>query len=244
MRQLIVESAILVIVGASLAFILSTWTLRAVAQSGGLAFITDDDPERLAAALVPNGWAFAFAVLLSAVSIVACGLVPALRATRPDLANAIKADHGTFGRLSRSSVRSALTVAQVALSIVLLVAASVLTRSMMRALSFDVGFERAHVLTVASSVRLAGYDSARAQALARALDQRIAELPSVRSVARGDVPVVGGRFRTTLTVSRGAGGENHDGYIAAVTPAYFAAIFTVSSVVLFTTTWMTSGRRG
>jgi predicted permease len=207
-RQLVTESALLVTTSAVLAGLLSTWLLRGLAISGRLAFINDDDPERLAHALAPNAGVFAFAVVLAAVSVVACGLLPALSATRPDLTTVVK---------GRGRARRSLTVAQVALSVMLLVSAGVLTRSLARALSFELGFERARVLSVSSTLRLAGYDSVRARAIERALEQRVAALPGVQAVARGDVPIVGGRFRTTLAVN----GSNHDGFLAAVTPSYF-----------------------
>lgn len=221
-RQLIAESAIVVGAGATLAFVLSAATLRTVALSGGLAFITDDDPERLARALRPGGWVFGFALGLSALSVVVCGLMPALRATRPDLASAVKADRAGIGG-SRFRMRTALTVAQVALALVLLLSAGVLTRSLARALSLDVGFDRARVLTVSSTLRLTGYDTARVQSLSRAFEERVRAFPGVRAVARGDIPLVGGRFRTTLTVP-GVAPTQREGYLAAVTPAYFAAL--------------------
>jgi predicted permease len=221
LRQLLTESAIIVGAGATLAFVLSFWMLRAFAFSGGLAFITDDDPERLARLLTPNASVFGFALLLAAASVVACGLVPALRATRPDLAGTMKADRAAFGDVGRARLRGVLTSAQLALSLVLLLSAGVLTRSLMRALSLDVGYDRASMWRVSSTLTMAGYDTARVRELSRAFEQRLATIPSVQTVARGDVPVVGGRFRTTLTL---VGGTTHEGFVAAVTPNYFTTL--------------------
>lgn len=221
-RQLITESAIVVGVSAVLAFVLSRWTLRAMALSGGLGFISDDAPERLAHALRSDWRVFAFSLAMGALGVACCGLVPALRATRPDLANAVKADRrGPSG--SRPTARTVLTIAQIALSVVLLVSAALLTRSVSRALRFDLGFERGRVLQVASALNMAGFDSVRVHNVSRDLEQRIGALPGVTSVARGDVPIVGGRFRTTLIVA-GSSTATHDGYIAAVTPSYFTTL--------------------
>jgi ABC-type antimicrobial peptide transport system permease subunit len=95
-RQLITESTIVVGVGAALAFALSTWTLRVLAASGGLSFITDDDPERVARLVTPDLRVFVFALGTAAICVLACGLVPALRATRVDLASEIKTHRDGF----------------------------------------------------------------------------------------------------------------------------------------------------
>jgi predicted permease len=202
--------------------VLSRWTLRALALSGSLGFISDDDPERMAHALRSDWRVFAFSLAMGALGVACCGLLPALRATRPDLANAVKSDRrGPRG--SRPAARTVLTIAQIALSVVLLVSAALLTRSFARALRFDLGFERAQVLRVGTALSMVGFDSVRLQNVSRDLERRIAALPGVNSVARGDVPIVGGRFRTTLTVT-GSSTATHDGYIAAVTPSYFTAL--------------------
>jgi hypothetical protein len=80
---------------------------------------------------------------------------------------------------------------------------------MTRVLSLDIGFDRAHVLTVSTALRLTGYDSARVQSLSNAFEQRLAALPGVRSVSHGDIPLVGGRFKTVLTRT-GANRQRHD----------------------------------
>lgn len=218
-RQLITESAVVVGVSALLGAVVSTWSLRALALSGKLAFLTDDDPERLAHALRPDWRVFAFSLVLATIGVLCCGLLPALRATRPDLASAVKSDRRSFAS-HRATARRALTVAQIALSVVLLIAASLLTRSLARAQSFDIGFERDRVLNIPISLRASGIDSIRAQSLSRDLEQRVAALPGVQSVARGDAPLVGGRFRAVLTVA----GTEHRGFIAAVTPSYFTTL--------------------
>jgi predicted permease len=224
-RQLITESTIVVGVGAALAFALATWTLRVLAASGGLSFITDDDPERVARLVTPDLRVFVFALVTAAISVLACGLVPALRATRVDLASEIKTHRDGFAAGPRSRMRSWLTAAQVALSVVLLVAAGVLMRSMTRVLSLDIGFDRAQVLTVSTALRLTGYDSARVQSLSNAFEQRLAALPGVRSVSHGDIPLVGGQFKTVLTVpARTGNAATYDGYLAAVTPSYFETL--------------------
>jgi predicted permease len=219
LRQFITESAIIVGMSAVLGGVVSAWTLRALALSGKIAFLTDDDPERLAHALRPDWNVFGFSLALAAIGVVCCGLFPALHTTRLDLAGAVKADRRSFAS-RRSTVRAALTVAQIALSVVLLIGAALLTRSLTRARDLDLGFERDHVLSIRSSLNAAGIDGARAQSLSRDFEQRIAAIPGVHSIAHGDVPIVGGRFRTILTVN----GVPQRGLIAAVTPSYFETL--------------------
>src|SRR5262245_47480974 len=173
--------------------------------------------------LTPDRWVLGFASLLSVTSVLVCGLAPALRATRTDLAHAAKSDAAAFG-VPRSRSRSALVVGQVALSLVLLLSAGVLLRSFVRALALDTGFDRAHLVAVESSLRLAGYDSARESRFMRTLEDQLATHAGVRGVGRGDLPLV---RRARMTITTPASGhvpaKAYDGYFNSVTAAYFAA---------------------
>ena len=221
-RQLIAESALVAVAGAVAAVGISSWTLRVVALSGGLATIANDDPERLARILAPDHWVLGFALGLSVVSAMICGLAPSLRATRFDLTHAMKA--GAPGAGERSRLRGALVTAQVALSLVLLVSAGVLLRSFARALALDTGFNRERIVTVETALRQAGYDSGRAATFTRVLAEGLLSLPGVRVVARGDIPLMQ-RMRVTLTTpaTSSSPAVAREGYFNRVSTTYFAA---------------------
>jgi macrolide transport system ATP-binding/permease protein len=220
-RQLITETMIVAAVGAVVAVVISAWTLRVVAASGGLASVANDEPERLVRILQPDAWVLAFAVFLSAASALVCGLIPALRATRFDLTHAMKS--GGVGGGAPTRLRGGLVAGQVALSLVLLVSAGVLLRSFARALALDTGFERARVLSVQTSLRLAGYDSVRSAAYMRTLEERLTALPGVRGVARADVPLAQ-RSRVTLTTPARDGDAQHEGFFNGVSATFFSTL--------------------
>ena len=215
-RQLLTESTIVAQVSALGAVAVSMGTLRVAAASGALASIASDEPERLVRLLSPDGWVLGFALVLSMISAVVCGLAPAIRATRFDLTDAMKANGSATN--ARSRLRSGLVAGQVALALVLLVSAGVLLRSFVRARSLDTGFERAQTLVVETSLRQSGYDSARAATYTRMLEERIAALPGTRSIARGDLPLVQ-RARAIIKVD----GKATSGYYNGVTPSFFDA---------------------
>ena len=97
-------------------------------------------------------------------------------------------------------------VAQVALSLVLLVPAGLLLRGLVRILMADPGFETKKTMVVGYSLELSGYDQARAQTFNKQLQARLAALPGVEAVSVGDRPLGGGRL--TITVP---GKEPEDG---------------------------------
>ena len=108
------------------------------------------------------------------------GIAPALRATKTDLTSALK-EKSTQGRKSRFNLGSALVVAQVALSLVLLVGAGLFARSLMKLQQEDLGFNRDNVLLVSVDTRLAGYKPDDLSALYRQLYDRLNALPNVSS---------------------------------------------------------------
>src|SRR5262249_38085730 len=96
-----------------------------------------------------DGRVLAFACALSLVTAVGFGLVPALQATAPDLAGAMKeGGRGSAGDTGRSRVRSALVVVEVALAFVLLAGGGLLLRSFFQMMNMPLGFDATNVLTM------------------------------------------------------------------------------------------------
>ncbi|MGH9888091.1 MAG: ABC transporter permease [bacterium] len=89
-------------------------------------------------------------------------------------------------------------------------------------MALDTGFERRRVLSVETSLRMAGYDSVRSATYARSLEERLRAIPEARAIARGDLPLVQ-RARMKLTTTGKNGDVTRDGYFNGVTPAYFDA---------------------
>ena len=167
------------------------------------------NPAKLALDLSPDARVLAFSILLSLASGIAFGLVPALRATRPDLIAVIKDEGaGVSGRIARSWLRSGLVVAQVSLCLVLLIPAGLLLRGLERVLASDPGFEAKKVLFVGYSLELSGYDLPRAELFQQQLMARLAALPGVQSVS--PEREFGGRVTVTLPGENGASDRQFD----------------------------------
>jgi hypothetical protein len=123
-----------------------------------------------------------FTLLLSLLTGVLFGLIPALQATKTDLAPALKNETLMAG-YRRTRLRNGLIVAQVALSFVLLIAAGLMARSLQRTQMLGPGFETEDAVVMSVNLSLQGYDEARAQEFYRQLTARVESLPGVRSAS-------------------------------------------------------------
>ena len=163
-RQLLTESLIIGVLGSAAGVLLSVWTSRALV--GVLAADTEGSVRHL---VVPLDWRVAgFAVAATILAVLLFGVFPALRASRVDPAETLK---GGAGRgLTRSRVRAALVAGQIMLSLSLLVAAGLLTRSFARLMATG-DIDSGHLAQLRLRPRLVGYTPERAHGyLLRALE--------------------------------------------------------------------------
>ena len=130
------------------------------------------------------------------------GIAPALQATRPSLVPALKGE-SPAGR-SRARASSGLVVAQMALSIVLLVCAGLFLHNLRAATTIDKGFDSSHQLIANVDPSLQGYDRARSEEFYRRLTERLAALPAVRDVTTAS--------RVPLGLSNSDSGVSIPGY--------------------------------
>jgi predicted permease len=121
-----------------------------------------------------------FTLAITVLTGIAFGLVPALMSTRPSLVPALKGDAPAGASRSRTS--RTLIVAQMALSIVLLVAAGLFLRSLKSATSVDKGFEADHLMLASFALELQGYSRDRAEAMVENVTARMLANPNVRAV--------------------------------------------------------------
>ncbi|MFI5206935.1 MAG: ABC transporter permease, partial [Gemmatimonadales bacterium] len=180
-RQLLTESLALAGLAGALGVVLSFW-----GRDGFLAMIPVV-PYPVGVDFSLNGTVLVFALLVTAVTAIAFGLVPALQASKPDLVPTLKDEIGQ-GKGGRGRLQSALVVAQVALSLVTLVSAGLFVRSLKVARSIDTGMSGLdHVLIVGTDLRLTGIrnDSVGVPTV-KGLLERVRALPGVEaaSVAR------------------------------------------------------------
>jgi putative ABC transport system permease protein len=140
-RQLIVESLLLAMVSGICGILFSQWCTHV------LASLTLSNLPRMADARIDLP-VLAFTVAISLASGILFGLAPALQLSKPDLNTVLRDEgRGSTGSRGRNSARNLLVIAQVALSMVLLVGSGLLIRSFVRLQTVNLGFDPAHVLT-------------------------------------------------------------------------------------------------
>jgi predicted permease len=127
----------------------------------------------------------AFSMLVSVVTGVLFGLVPALQATKPDLVPALK-DVASQSGTRRSWLRSSLVVAQIAVSLLLLVAAGLTLRTLQQLRAMNPGFNPENALMMSFDLSLQGYKSEDGDGLRRQLLRRVESLPGVQSASITD----------------------------------------------------------
>ncbi|MGH9751335.1 MAG: ADOP family duplicated permease, partial [Blastocatellia bacterium] len=227
-RQLLTESLLLAGLGAAAGLLLSWWSLKSFLTSAILSQApTLPHVGVMTLFLDPDARVLTYTILLSLLAGVAFGLLPALRATRTDLVSTLKDDGAAFGgRMTRSRLRNGLVVAQVALSMVLLIVSGLLLRGVIRGSDIDPGFETKNLLYLTPRTGQAGYDQMRARQFHERLAARLAVSPGAFQVSRAfGVPLatMPGTM-ITLPEEAAAGGRSRRAYFNAVTPDYFETV--------------------
>jgi putative ABC transport system permease protein len=194
LRQLLTESALLATAGGALGLLVGHW---------GLAFLLAvAPPDALPATVTIDGRVLAFALALTAGTGLLFGLVPAIHASRADLDTVLKeAGRGGSGTAGHR-FRDGLVVAEVTLSLVLLIGAGLLVRSALALQRADPGFRADHVLTAEFRLPPSKYPEPRAiAAFLRQARERLQAVPGIDSVALvRAVPFSGNGGSTTYQV--------------------------------------------
>jgi putative ABC transport system permease protein len=137
-----------------------------------------------------------FATLAAIVAAALFGTVPALRASRPDLADVLRSSGRTPGLSGGNLLRSAVVVAEVALSFVLLIGGGLMVRSFIELSRIHPGYDPKGVLTFQVGFR-GGRSDAEVQGFQRTLQERLKALPGVQAVtAVNPLPLDGGLFNS------------------------------------------------
>lgn len=216
--QLLVESVLLALAGTLLGIVvaraLTTVLVAQIASGFGTIFID----------LSWNTQMFAFTTAVAVLACLLFGLVPAIKATALSPSIALKSG-GRAVTMSRErfGLRRGLVVAQVALSLVLLIGALLFTRTLYNLISIDTGFDQDVVVAYLTHLSLGG-DADRGRAMRDDIRQRIAALPGVASVAQTDyVPLDGSFWNDNAMVDSPAGvpGEKFLANFTRVGERYF-----------------------
>ncbi len=177
-RQLLTESLVLSAFGAASGIALA-WALTRSLDAVKLPI-----PIPLALGLQVDGRVLLFTVVVSTLAGLFAGLMPALKATRPSVVGDLKGDvAGASAGGRRWTLRDGLVAVQLAVTLVLLVSAALLTRSIAAAQNIDLGFRPAGLVAVSTELDLIGYDEVRAKQFYDRVLERVRALPGVESAA-------------------------------------------------------------
>jgi predicted permease len=171
-RQLLTESVMLSLAGGVVGWLIALWMIDLV-----VAFKPPID-FNLLIELTPDWRVMVFTLIVSFITGALFGLAPALQASKVDLIPALK-DEAGLGGYRRSRFRNGLVVAQVALSLLLLIAAGLIVRSLQQAQNIGPGFEVENRITMSVDLGLQGYDEARGREFYKRLITRVESLPGV-----------------------------------------------------------------
>ncbi|MDP3773877.1 MAG: ABC transporter permease [Gemmatimonadales bacterium] len=221
-RLLLTESLLLSLLGGAAGALLAWWT------TGALAAFQPALPVPLSLDLSPDARVLVFGLAVTAIAGFVFGLLPALRATRPDLVPALKDEVTAVGLGGRRyGVRDLLVIAQVSVSMVLLVMAGLFLRSLGNARSLDPGFDPRGVVMMTSDLSLQGYPQERARTFYAQLLERARALPGVRAASFAEsVPLGLGFLRRGVQVEgyEARQGEDLEFGTNTVGPDYFATM--------------------
>lgn len=176
-RQMLTESILLSVLGGAAGIAFAEVALRLLLSmvSGG--------SETLPLHVGLDARVLAFTTLLTVATGILFGLAPALRATRVELSSSLKEGRGSVSARSRNVLANALIVSQVALSTVLVIGAGLFVRSLANLRNVDTGFDKEDVMLVGVDTASMGYkeDDTRLATLYRQVEERVGQLPGVRS---------------------------------------------------------------
>jgi predicted permease len=227
-QQMLIEGASLAVVSSVLGLFAARWGTRVLLVTVNASSTTSS----IAIDTAPNARVLVFTAAITLACALLFGLLPAFRATRVDLATSLRSQGRNLmagGRAAGSRIPfgRALVVAQIALSMLLLIGGGLLVHSMQQLLHSDIGVDRDHVVAVRVRTARSQYVGERLAQLRRDLADRLGRLPGVDAAAFADHGLFGG----------GRSGRNVDvpGFVAQadserlvsldrVGPNYFHAI--------------------
>jgi predicted permease len=194
-RQLLTESMLLALIGGVCGVLLAQWGVTVLVN-----LVASQAPLDTTA----DAGILTFTVGVSVLAGLLFGLVPAIQASRTDLASAMKEKTRTRRGFGRVSLSAALVVLQVAISMVLLTGAGLFARSLAKLQSEDVGFDRANMLLVGIDPRLAGYKPTELASLYQQVLERVTTVANVQSVSMATYSPLSGSQRSSSIVITGS----------------------------------------
>ena len=223
-RQLLTECVLLSTAGAALGILFAQWgnTLLVlyISTAGNKVFLD----------FFPDARILGFTAAIAVLTALLFGLLPAFRVTRVSLTAAMKGSHAVeVERHGRFRFGRWIVASQVALSLVLLIAAGLFLRSFVKLVVLDIGFDRNNVLLVSVSIKAAGVTPEQQLATEDEIERRLRALPGVASVGRSTItPISGNEWNQFLHADSPTAptGDASLAYFNAISPGYFETLRT------------------
>jgi len=221
-RQLLVESLVLAMAGGVVALLITFWTAGTF-----MKFMPPTDFPISLGIRVDRAVLLA-TMVISVLTGVIFGILPALRSSSAAPVTVLKEDTGSAsGGLRKARLASGLVVAQISLSLLLLVCAGLFIRSFMSAQQINPGFNSHHVLMVSYDLFTAGYSDEKGAAFDRELTAKLEALPGIQSVALTTRVPLGLGGGSTAVKPEGyvpQANESTETQVAIISPNYFQTL--------------------
>jgi predicted permease len=199
-RPMLAESALLSVGGAVVGLAFSALATRTIVRLAPAGIPRIDE-------VSTDPGVFAFALMLAVFTASVAAFVPAMRSARADLSQVLRETAGAGGAASGTRARRVLVIAEIAVTLMLLIGATLLVRSFATLMQWDPGFDRSNVLAFSAFAPTERYTSGeQVGAMWRSLEESMSNMPGVTRVATVSAgPVFGGietdRFRIEGDVS-------------------------------------------
>ena len=225
-RQLLTESLLLSLIGGGLGLLLANWMTDLM--QGFIPVLQYNVVEDFFAL---DSRALMFTLVISVATGIVFGLAPAWNSSNPDVVPVLKGGSGIVekGRTRRVTLRSSLVVAQVALSLVVLVCAGLFIKSFRKAQQMDPGFDTKNAVLMTLNPPLVGYDNDRTRNFYQQITERARSIPGVEAVALTRLMPLGDSSNSNgpvlkegETLARGSAGR--DITTNVISPDYFKAM--------------------
>jgi predicted permease len=219
--QLLTESVLLAFLGGVASLLVAWWTLRVLGT-----ILPPEATATVSLTLRPS--VVLFSAALALLTGLIFGLYPALQATRSDLINVLRSSSGQpSGSRGAARFRTGLVVAQLALSMALLVGAGLFVKSLVNISRVDLGLNSADIATFRIAPELSGYEAAESMALFARTEERLAALPGVSGVTASLVPILSGsNWGNDVQVEGFESGPDIDSNsrFNTIAPSYFSTL--------------------
>jgi predicted permease len=195
-RQLLTESLLLAVAGGTLGIAF------AISANRILLGMISDGPEKVPLDVSLNVHLLAFTCAITISTALLFGTLPSLRATRLDLISSLKSGRGTSAKGGRTPLAKALVVGQVALSLVLMMAACLFLRTLNNLSHEDTGFNKENVLRLDIDSTALGFkdDDPRQNAFYKEVEARVGALPGVEAASFSAFTFIEGAWNTVIQV--------------------------------------------